>query len=101
MHLNISNLYDLKKILLDNKTCDIDDYIYKSLVEKSLYDIYKKLADTDDNELFTSLTVSKEALLRIDNIDRYLMVSDPIGMTNKVVRFSYVDSKQLYYKSRI
>ena len=67
---NISNLYDLKNIILDNKTQEKDDYIYESLKERSLLDIYKKLIDIDDNELFTFLTVSKEALLRIDNIDR-------------------------------
>jgi hypothetical protein len=51
---NISNLYDLKNIILDNKTLEKDDdYIYKSLAHKSLLDIYKKLIDIDDNELFT------------------------------------------------
>ena len=92
---NISNLYDLKNILLDNKTLEKDDnYIYKSLADKSLFDIYKKLIDIDDNELFTFLRVSKETLLRIDKIERYLMVSDPIGMTNKVEKLLDIDSRK-------
>ena len=37
---NISNLYDLKNIIFDNKT-QKDDYIYASLKERSLLDIYK------------------------------------------------------------
>jgi hypothetical protein len=90
---NISNLYDLKNIIFDNKT-QKDDYIYASLKERSLLDIYKKLIDIDYNELFTFLTVSKEVLLRIDNIERYLMVSDPIGMTNKLKRPLDVDSRK-------
>ena len=61
---NISNLYDLKNILADNKNLEKDNYIYKSLAEKSLLDIYKKLIDIDDNELFTFLRVSKETLLK-------------------------------------
>jgi uncharacterized protein YjbI with pentapeptide repeats len=93
---NISNLYDLKNILADNKNLEKDDYIYKSLTDKSLLDIYKKLIDIGDNELFTFLIVSKVTLLRIDKIERYLMVSDPVGMTNKVEKFLDIDSgKQL------
>jgi Pentapeptide repeats (8 copies) len=64
------------------------------LKERSLLVIYKKLIDIDYNELFTFLTVSKEVLLRIDNIERYLMVSDPIGMTNKLKRPLDVDSRK-------
>jgi uncharacterized protein YjbI with pentapeptide repeats len=91
---NISNLYDLKNILADNKTLEKHDYIYKSFTEKSLLDIYRKLIDIDDNELFTFLRVSKEALLRIDSIEKYLMVSDPIGMTNKVGTLLDIDSRK-------
>ena len=90
----ISNLYDLKNILLDNKNLDKDDYVYRSLRDKSLYDIYKKLIDIDDNDLFTFLSVSKETLLRIDKIERYLMVSDPIGLINKVEKFLDIDNEK-------
>jgi uncharacterized protein YjbI with pentapeptide repeats len=91
---NISNLYDLKNVLQGDKTLEKDDYIYKSLAEKPLLDIYKKLIDIDDNQLFTFLSLSKETLLRIDKIERYLMVSDPIGMTNKVEKFLDIDSRK-------
>jgi hypothetical protein len=91
---NISNLYDLKNILAGNKTLEKHDYIYKSLADKSLLDIYRKLIDIDDNELLTFLRVSKEVLLRIDNIEKYIMVSDPISMTNKVGRLLDIDSRK-------
>lgn len=53
------------------------------MAEKSLLDINKKLIDIGNNELYTFLRVSNETLLKVDRIERYQMVPDPIGMTYK------------------
>jgi uncharacterized protein YjbI with pentapeptide repeats len=83
----IFNLYDLNKILQDDKNLEKDDYVYKSLADKSLLHIYKKLIDIGDNDLFSFLRVSIETFLRIDKIERYLRVLDPIGTTSKAEKF--------------
>jgi uncharacterized protein YjbI with pentapeptide repeats len=90
----ISNLYDLNKFLQDDKNREKDDYVYKSLADKSLLDIYKKLIDIDDNNLFTFLRVSIETLLRIDKIERYLRVLDPIGTTSEAEKFLDIDNEK-------
>jgi uncharacterized protein YjbI with pentapeptide repeats len=93
---DISNLYDLKNILLENKALEKDDYLYKSLANKSLLEIYKRLVELDDKELFTFLTVSKKTLLKVDKIEKYLEVSDPFGMAKRTEKFLDIDSgKQL------
>ena len=93
----ISNLYDLNKSLQDllslNKSQRKDivrgegktglEYLYESLTNKSLLDIYKKLIDIGDDDLFAFLRVSIETLLKIDKIERYLRVLDPIGTIGK------------------
>jgi uncharacterized protein YjbI with pentapeptide repeats len=86
----ISNLHDLSKILQDDKNLEKD----KSLADKSLLDIYKKLIDIADNDLFTFLRVSIETLLRIDKIERYLRVLDLIGTTSKAEKFLEIDSEK-------
>ena len=75
----ISNLPDLNSILQDDESRKKGNYVYKSLANKSLLYIYKKLVDIGDNDLFTFLKSSKETLLKIDNIERYLGVLDAIG----------------------
>jgi uncharacterized protein YjbI with pentapeptide repeats/energy-coupling factor transporter ATP-binding protein EcfA2 len=93
----ISNLYDLNRVLQDVKNREKDDYIYKSLADKSLLEIYKKLIDIGDDDLFIFLRASKETLLRIDKIERYLRVMDPIVMTSRVEKSLGIDSgKQLH-----
>ena len=91
---NISNLYDLNKILQDYKNRTKSNYVYKSLEDKSLLDIYKKLVDIDDNDLFTFLRASIKTLLRIGKIDKYLSVVDPIGTTGKVGKFLDIDNEK-------
>ncbi len=90
----ISNLYDLDRILQDEKNREKDDYVYRAFVDKSLLDIYKKLIDIDDNNLFTFLRVSIETLLRIDKIERYLRILDPIGTTSKAEKFLDIDNEK-------
>ena len=88
----ISNLYDLNKILQYDKNRKKDDYVYKSLANRLLLDIYKKIVDIGDDDLFTFLKVSKETLLRIDKIEKYLKVLDITSITSNVERFLDIDS---------
>jgi hypothetical protein len=78
-----SNLFDLDQSLKDDRNQRKDDYVHKRLANKSLLDIYKKLIDIGDNDLFAFLRVSIETLLRIDKIERYLRVLGPIGTTGR------------------
>jgi hypothetical protein len=97
----ISNLYDLKISLRDDKNerKDVhmrDIYTNNIYADKSIRDIYKKLIDIGDDDLFAFLRVSIKTLLRIDKIERYLRVLDPIGTTSKAeMREKEIDNEKL------
>ncbi|MGA9150120.1 MAG: pentapeptide repeat-containing protein [Candidatus Nitrosopolaris sp.] len=67
--------------------------------------IFKKLIDIGDDDLFAFLRVSNfksiETLLRIDKIERYLMVLGPIDTRSKAERgVKEIDNEKLLYLLR-
>jgi hypothetical protein len=96
---DITILDDLHKIIEDEKYKEKEDYLYKFLVDsyredKSLNDVYKRLVEIDDNDLFTFLKVASVPLLKIDKIESYLRIVDTTGITIKRKDFIDTDSKK-------
>src|SRR5215211_3088328 len=92
---DITILDDLHKIIEDEKYKEKKDYLYKYLIDsyrkdKSLNDVYKRLVEIDDNDLFTFLKSASVPLLKIDKIESYLRIVDTTGITIK--RKDFIDT---------
>jgi uncharacterized protein YjbI with pentapeptide repeats/GTPase SAR1 family protein len=58
-----------------------DDVLNKKsdfALDKSTTDIFRKLTELNDNDLFLFIKTSADTLIKIDEIDRYLRALDPI-----------------------
>jgi hypothetical protein len=98
---NVTVLNDLAKVIEDEKYDEKKGYLYKLLLtsyraDKLLNNTYKKLIETNDNDLFTFLKIASIGLLKIDNIDNYLRVIDNTGITNKKKDLKEIDSKKQF-----
>ena len=97
---DITVLDDLRNIIKDEKYKEKEkDYLYKSLLDsyrkdKSLNDIYKRLIEIDDNDLFTFLKIASIPLLKIDKIESYLRIVDTSGITIERKDFKDIDSEK-------
>ena len=97
---DITILKDLTKIIKDDNYKEKKEgYLYESLIEtyrndKLLNDIYNKLIEIDDNDLFAFLQIASVPLLKIDTIDSYLRIVDTTGLTIKGKDVKEIDSKK-------
>jgi Cdc6-like AAA superfamily ATPase len=97
---DITVLDDLRKIIEDEKYKEKEkDYLYMLLVapyreDKSLNEIYKKLIEIDDNDLFTFLKIASRPLLEIDKIESYLRIVDNSGITIERKDLLDIDSEK-------
>ena len=100
---DITSLDDLTKIIKEENYKEEKeeyDYQYKSLIEtaqknKLLNDIYSRLIEIDDNDLFTFLQIASKPLLIIDKIENYLRIVDTTGLTIKEKDIKIIDSQEL------
>lgn len=81
---DITNLEDLAKILEGGKYKDKKEesnYVFQSLMEsyqrsELCDDMYSKLIEINDNDLFIFLKLASVPLLKIDKIENYLRIVD-------------------------
>jgi len=87
----ISSITDLNKTIND-----IIDNKKEILLDKPILEIFTKLIELDDDDLFIFLKTSKEILLRIDKMEKYLRVAESIGIAERKVLLSDIDSEKQY-----
>jgi uncharacterized protein YjbI with pentapeptide repeats len=99
---DITDLNDLIKIMKDDnyKENEDDQYqLYIPLIEtyknlKFLNNIYSKLIEIDDVNLFKFLKIASVPLLKIDKKDNYLRMADTAGLTINKKDLKEIDSKR-------
>jgi uncharacterized protein YjbI with pentapeptide repeats len=65
-------------------------------LDKSVLEIFKKLVELDDNDLFVFLKTASPTLLKIDKMEKYLRVAETTGMTDTEELFLDIDSERQY-----
>ena len=100
---DITILDDLNKIIKDDnlqeKVEKKEEYQYQLLIDsyredKLLNDIYNKLIEINDKDLFIFLKIASVPLLKIDKIDSYLKIVDTTGLTSKRKEVKEINSKE-------
>jgi hypothetical protein len=80
LKINVLTLEDLKKIKIGYE----DQEKKSTSLDKSILEIYKKLVELDDEDLFLFLKESAPTLIKIDRIDKYLRVVEETSPANKI-----------------